>query len=348
MTAAGLPGSAPGVPRPGLSPLVAAAARSLLADGFRIVAFVLGAMLLSGVTLTAGAIGLAEVGGGLHSLLGPAHDSPAYPARVLSLVPIQAIEHVILVTVVVAYLGIRMPARMLAVSTVSEPSIRRGVAVVGAVLLVVLTWFVLPMRLTPILAVGVTLLPAAFAVAALRGPRRPPIAKGVRRYLLLTALFLVGSIATLGFVLTAPATGSDLSAFGEPASAAGLHADPEWTWRYVLFGQGGRIEGRTNRPRLSAADLARIASLRTEVRAAEVRDGELLLGELLVTSGTAAVPDEWDEPEWSMPAPKAPRLVGIFTIATLTDGREVILDPEPTVEVTPEWDGRLFGYWLGG
>ena len=348
MTPAGLQAVAPVVPRPGLSPLVAAAARSVLVDGFRIVAFVFGAMVLSGVALTVGFIGLTAIGGGMGSAVGLPYDAPAYAARTLSLVPLQAIEQVILVWVVVAYPGIRMPARMVAVSTVPEPTIRRGVALVGALLLVGLTWFVLPMRLTPILAVGVTMLPLVFAVAVLRGPRRPPIAKGVRRYLLLVIVLLVGSLGTLGFVLSAPATGSNLSTFGQPATAAGLHLDPEWTWRQLLVGQGRTIEGRTFLPELSADDRARIATVRTEVRAADVRDDRLVLGELLAASTPLVLTDGWDEPEWSMPAPKSPRLVGIFTIATLIDGREVVLDPEPTVKLTPEWDGRLFRYWLGG
>lgn len=139
-----------------------------------------------------------------------------------------------------------------------------------------------------------------------------------------------------------------MSSFGEPATAAGIHIDPEWTWRQFLVGQGRHIEGRTFTPDFSTGDRARIASLRTEVRAAEVRDGQLILGDLLATSGPVALTDGWAEPEWSMPAPRSPRLIGIFTIATLTDGREVVLDPEPTVEVTPAWDGRLFRYWLGG
>jgi hypothetical protein len=336
------------VPSPGLSPLVGAAGRCLLLDGFRIVAFIVGAMLLSTMTIVVGFIGLTVVGGGLGSLDGMSYDATAFVPGTLSLVPFQAFEHVVLVGVVVAYVGIRMPARMVAVSTVPERTIRRGVAFVGAVLLVALTWFGLPMRLTPVLAVGVTLLPLVFAVAVLRGPRRPPIAKGVRRYLLLAAVLLTVSLTEVGVVLAAPASGPDLSAFGPPASAAGIHLDPEWAWDQYLVGQGRTIVGTTFMPELSADDRARIASIRTEVRAAEARDDQLLLGELLASSAPLVLGDGLAEPVWSMPAPKAPRLVAIFTIATLRDGREVVLDPEPTVKVTPEWDGRLFRYWLGG
>lgn len=203
VSSADLPITVPG-PRPGLSPLLAAAARSLVVDGFRIVVFLVGAALLSSVVVTAGFLGLTAIDGGMGWLAALPFESPAYAARELLLVPLQAALYVVMVSVVVGYLGIRMPARMVAGSTVPEPTIRRGVALVGAILLAGLTWVVLPMRLTPVLAVGVTLLPVVFAVAALRGPRRPPIAKGVRRYLLLGTVMLVGSVAGLGFVLSRP------------------------------------------------------------------------------------------------------------------------------------------------
>lgn len=345
MTAAEVSAVAPGVPRPGLGPLVAAAVSSVLADGFRIVAFILGAMVLSALIAGLGASGLVEAAGGLDAFGGVAGRSPAYAARMLVLTPIIDLLYALTIGAVVAYVGMQMPPRMTAVSTVPERTIRRGVALVGAVLLAGLTWFVLPMHLSPMLAIGVTLLPLVFALAALRGPRRPPIARDIRRFLVLTLVLVVGSTALLGIALTSPTTASDLSAFGEPASAAGLHPDTEWHIRQAMHGRDGMVEGWTSLPDLPPDELARITAVRTLVLAAEVRDGRLLLGDALADSGAGGAAGIG--PEWAMPAPKTPRLVAIFTVATLADGRQVILDPQPTVDVTPAWDGRLFDYWFG-
>lgn len=331
--------------RPGLAPLVAAAGRGLLVDGFRALAFVIGAVLVAGVIVSVPLIGLSAVDAD-GAWTGAFRRSPGTAARELSLVSLHALEHVLLAAAIIAYLGVRIPMRQIAASTVPAPAIRRGTALVGGLALAGLCWFALPMQLTPVLAIGVSLLPLVFVVAVLRVPHHPMRVPGRRAFLLLTAAVLVRTVAAAAFVLSAPAVDTDLSAFGEPGAAVGLDLDSERTVTQLITGRGTSLAGWTDIEELPAAERERIASVRTEVRAAEVLDGRLLIGDRLASSAPARLTGRIDDLAWVMPAPTSPRLLAIFTIATLSNGRTVILDPGPTVELSPEWDGPLFRYWL--
>src|SRR5207245_5616268 len=77
-----------------------------------------------------------------------------------------------------AYLGWILPARVSGPAVRSVRGVRRPVAVLGLMVGSAIVWFLVPVAMDPVLAVGVPLGPVAFALAALRAPERPTFRVG--------------------------------------------------------------------------------------------------------------------------------------------------------------------------
>jgi hypothetical protein len=324
-------------PRPGLGPVVRAAAWSVVVDTFRIAVFLLGAQLLGSIAAALAFLAIDQGGGPLN-----APGRATYAWIEMLLVPWASLFPVAEVLVVAAYLGLRLPARITAASTYDERVIRRGVAVTGAVV----PWLVLPLSLDVVLAIGYTLVPVAFAVAALRGPRQPPIARGWRPYLALSGGVAVVGVAIMTLWLNAPAVRSDASAVGLPSSVLGLPAGAVGA-RHWPAGPGGTADRATTIRGLWEGTAGLPMSVQVEVWPAEIADGAVRLGAspLLVVAGTGR--DRLVEVDWTMPAPRTQRLVATFAIGITPDGRRIVLDEEPEIGPTPAWHGTLTGWWLG-
>jgi hypothetical protein len=322
--------------------VIVAIGRGLVVDGFRVVAFVVGAKLLGGIVAIVAAFWL--FGQGLGGSLG---DPMAFATMAAALNPLASVVPVAEVTAVIVYLGIRLPARAARASTIPEAIVRRWVAAIGGALVWAASWLVLPMSLDPVLAVGYTLAPVAFAMAALRGPATPPILKGWRPYVLLAAAYGTGVAVMLLPLYWVPSAPPVLAAVGEPAAsqAIGERIVDVYHWT---------IGPSTSDSRLTTLDLdwpigeVPFSSIQVEVWPMVVHDGVPEAASPPLTVIPAAELGHRVRVAWPMPAPRDRRLVLTAAVGVLPDGRRLILDPEPDIDLTPAWHGTLLGWWFGG
>jgi hypothetical protein len=299
------------------------------------------------------------LGIGTALILGPGGDLQDFPDQsalgyYTSLAtPWASLLAVACVILAAAYVGSVLPSRIEASSAYGLRSIRRSVAAVGLVVGSIVGWCILPLSLDAVLAVGYTLAPAAFAIAALRAPARPAFRPGRRAFIILAVAWGIGLAALLVALVNAPirTLTMDLSAAGTLPESVGLEPDDVEVDHWPI--DAGSLD--TSIERLTTIDIlgpegtiaAGLSGIQVEVWPAIVQDGVLRLGAEPLTVEPAQEPDPQSiELLWSMPQPRTQQLVATVVIGILRDGRRVILG-EPAVGPTPPWRGTIAGWWLG-
>jgi hypothetical protein len=327
--------------------------RGVIVEGGRVSLFVLAAGVLAALAIVAAVLVLSGPGD-LPGGLDPTSITYYYATRVA---PWGSLGPVAVVIAFCAYLGWVMPARIARSTVRSVPGVRRLVAAVGMGVGSVLVWFVLPLSLDPILAIGYPLAPLAFGVAALRAPTQPRFRPRVRGLIALAAAFVMFTAAQFGMlfiVLGGHNLTADFSAIGEQPEAVGLHVGFVEVHNWPV----GSGNGATSIGRLTTVDIlsdqpddvrALFPSLQVEVWPVAAQDGILRAG-----PAPLAIVAQPIQPgngiAWSMPYPRTSVVVVTFVVGITPDGRRVVLPDEfgeLDIGPTPPWPGSIAGYWFG-
>ncbi|OGO54279.1 MAG: hypothetical protein A2V85_17430 [Chloroflexi bacterium RBG_16_72_14] len=280
-------------------------------------------------------------------------DQSALGYYTLQATPWASLLAVACVILAAAYVGSVLPARIEESSAYAGSGIRRSIAVIGLVVGSIVGWVVLPLSLDAVLAVGYTLAPVVFAIAALRAPARPAFRPSRRAFIVLTAAWGIGVAALLVALVNAPirTLTMDLSAASTLPESVGLEPDDVEVDHWPI--DAGSLD--TSIERLTTIDIpdpgrtiaADLSSVQVEVWPAIVQDGVLRLGAEPLIVEPAQEPDPQSiDLEWSMPQPRTQQLVATLVIGITPDGRRVILG-EPAVGPTPPWQGTVAAWWLG-
>ena len=243
-----------------------------------------------------------------------------------------------------AYLGWVLPARVAGPAVRSVLGVRRAVALLGLAVGSVIVWFLVPVAMDPVLAVGLPLGPVAFALAALRAPERPTFRVGfVPAVIGAAVLFVPMTLLALATTTDSSSSGwfADTSPIGD-APAATNTVGVDWTVPY-----GGPGEVTVDAGEAANAVAARFPTLRVEVWPARVLDGVVRFGAAPLVTVRAAT-----EPvttlRYSLPRLRDPMTTATFVVWIAPDGRRVILGENLDLARTPPWTGTLAEWWTGG
>jgi hypothetical protein len=331
----------------GVRPAVRAALWATVVATFRICAFVFGAWTLAtfvilGIALLVFVSGAIPAGAALPAWM---HSGVAGGVEVV-LAPIGSLTIGIGRLVVAAYVGAQVPVRTAEASAYPLDRIRRWVAGVGVLSLLVL--LLIPLEYDVILGVCTLLVPIAFGVAALRGPAQPRKAVGMRPYLALAGSFLLFPLISIGAVILLAPTSMDSAAIGEPMSAIGI--DPAVIDVEVVAGRSP--DGPVGRSFVvwdaGAPIPEKIATIHTEVWPATTRGSTVSFGPAPVLTTPSHPVVGLRSEYWTPPTPALPQLVGLVAIGITPDGRRIVLGDGPQVQVTPSWFGSAIGFFLRG
>jgi hypothetical protein len=267
----------------------------------------------------------------------------------LTLATAGSVIWVVQVGIVLAYVGMRLPWRVRTASTYPELRVRRSIAAIGAIAITLVTWLV-PTALDPVRAIGYVLLPFVFALAALRGPAQPPTAWGWRLYLVVAAVYAMLVAGWLLLVVTQPRVDADYSRIGLPPSSAGIVGD-DVEVSHLVPAAGDEPASSSVWVWADTEETGELpidaTSVEVEAWPAEVRNETLVVGEGPLVTRRINV-DRRPSVRWWLPAPRDRELVVVTVVATLPDGRRVMLDAAPAVEATPMRHGSLASWWFGG
>ena len=306
--------------------------RALLIEGIRIWVFIALALSLA----TAFALPTASVF--LHTL-GRSTSSYLW-GPIASLAPVGAVVGGF------AYLGWILPVRIAGPAVRSVLGVRRAVALLGFAVGSVIIWFLVPIAMDPVLAVGLPLGPVAFALAALRAPERPTLRVGVIQALIGAAvLFVPMSVLALATSTDSSSGGwmADSSPIGDAPATTGVESASRIDWT-VPYGVPGVVV--VDATGAAAAVAARFPTLRVEVWPARVVDGVVQFGETpLVTQGAATEPVT--VLGYYLPRLRDRITTATFVVGIAPDGRRVILGENLDLARTPPWTGTLLEWWMG-
>jgi hypothetical protein len=245
-----------------------------------------------------------------------------------------------------AYLGWILPARVSGQAVRSVRGVRRTVAVLGLTVGSVLVWSLVSVAMDPVLAVGLPLGPVAFALAALRAPRRPTFRLGIVPALVGVAVLIIP------MTLIALATTTDSSSGGWAADTSSIGVEPaidsvESTLNVDWGFQGVEPDGVTvDGGPADAALAARLPTLYLEVWPARLLDGVVQFGSRpLITQAAPTAPVTTFQ--YSLPRLREPVTTATFVIGIAPDGRRVVLGTNLDLARTPPWTGTLLEWWTG-
>jgi hypothetical protein len=325
--------------------------RAVVVEGGKVSLFLLAAEVLATLAIVVAVLALGSPGnlpGGLDSTSMTYY----YATR---LTPWASVGPVALVITVSAYLGWVLPAQIARSTVRSVAAVRRPVAIVGMAVGSMLIWFVLPLSLDPVLAIGYPLAPLAFVVAALRALAKPQFRPRVRGLLALAAVFIIVTAAELVVVITpgGHTLDTDFSTIGERPEAVGLVSGSVAvsTWPVDSGSKATSIRRLTIFDVSDQPDDVRavLPNLQVEVWPVAMRDGVLRAGAApLSVVPTRAEPNS--HIDWSIPHPRTSVIVATFVVGITTDGRRVVLPnelDELDIGTTPPWRGTMASYWFG-
>jgi hypothetical protein len=247
-----------------------------------------------------------------------------------------------------AYLGWVLPARIAGPAVRSVRGVRRAVALLGLAVGSGVLWFLVPVAMDPVLAVGLPLGPVAFALAAFRAPERPTFRVGfVPAVIGAAVLFL--PMTLLALAATDPPLDNwmaDTSPIGDAPAAT----DVENTALGISWsGPDGRgwAEVTVDAGNAAATVATRLPTLRVEIWSARVVDGVVRFGSAPLVAQLAPT-----EPvttlDYSSPRLRDPVTTMTFVVGIAPDGRRVVLDEKLDLTRTPPWTGTLAEWWTGG
>lgn len=250
-----------------------------------------------------------------------------------------------------AYLGWILPARFAGPAVRSVRGVRRAVALVGLAVGSGVLWFLVPVAMDPVLAVGLPLGPVAFALTALRAPERPTVRVGF------VPAVIGAAILFLPMTLLALATPTDPSLdawMADPSPIGDMPAATDVentalgiTWSFSWSVYRGPAEVTVNAGDSAATVAARLPTLRVEIWSARVVDGVVRFGSApLVAQGARTEPIT--TLHYTLPALRDPLTTMAFVVGIAPDGRRVILDEKLDLTRTPPWTGTLAEWWTGG
>jgi len=250
-----------------------------------------------------------------------------------------------------AYLGWILPARFAGPAVRSVRGVRRAVALVGLAVGSGVLWFLVPVAMDPVLAVGLPLGPVAFALTALRAPERPTVRVGF------VPAVIGAAILFLPMTLLALATPTDpildawmvyTSPIGDmPAATDVENTALGITWSFSWSVSRGPAEVTVDAGDSAATVAARLPTLRVEVWPARVVDGVVRFGSApLIAQGAPTEPIT--TLHYTLPALRDPLTTMAFVVGIAPDGRRVILDEKLDLTRTPPWTGTLAEWWTGG
>ncbi|MEA2620819.1 MAG: hypothetical protein QOC97_1592 [Chloroflexota bacterium] len=245
-----------------------------------------------------------------------------------------------------AYLGWILPARVAGPAVRSVRGVRRPVAVLGLTVGSVLVWSVVSVAMDPVLAVGLPLGPVAFALAALRAPRRPTSRVGIGPALVGAAvLFIPMTLIALATTTESPWGGwtADTSRIGVESAIDSVESTINVDWGFQGVEPGGVTVGIGA---AGAALAARLPTLQLEIWPAQVLDGVVRFRSGPLVTQTAAT-----EPvttfQYSLPRLRDPVTTATFVVGIAPDGRRVVLGTNLDLARTPPWTGTLLEWWTG-
>jgi hypothetical protein len=245
-----------------------------------------------------------------------------------------------------AYLGWILPARVAGPAVRSVRGVRRPVAVLGLTVGSVLVWSVVSVAMDPVLAVGLPLGPVAFALAALRAPRRPTSRVGIGPALVGAAvLFIPMTLIALATTTESPWGGwtADTSPIGVEPAIDSVESTINVDWGFQGVEPGGVTVGIGA---AGAALAARLPTLQLEIWPAQVLDGVIRFRSGPLVTQTAAT-----EPvttfQYSLPRLRDPVTTATFVVGIAPDGRRVVLGTNLDLARTPPWTGTLLEWWTG-
>lgn len=247
-----------------------------------------------------------------------------------------------------AYLGWVLPARVAGPAVRSVLGVRRAVALLGLAVGSVIVWFLVPVAMDPVLAVGLPLGPVAFALAAVRAPERPTFRVGfVPAVIGAAVLFVPMTLLALATTTDSSSGGwmADTSPIGDAPAATDVESTVgvgvDWTVPY-----GGPGEVTVDAGEAANAVAARFPTLRVEVWPARVLDGVVRFGAAPLVTVRAAT-----EPvttlRYSLPRLRDPMTTATFVVWIDPDRRRVILGENLDLARTPPWTGTLVEWWTG-
>ena len=254
-----------------------------------------------------------------------------------------------------AWLGWALPWRVARSAKRSVRGVRRAVGIAGFAVGSLAVWAVVPVKMDPILALGLPLGPFAFLAAsqhAAEGPFMfPPTT--LRQRLGLAAVVTL-AVAVVGLLTITPngESGSweaDSSRIGGPADGQLLEAVQMSSWSastdvgQVGFNVGFADEG-------TAASMASLyPTLSAEAWPAEVRDGMLVFGPAPIATSNALTPADGTDASLTIDLPmyRTPINVSSFLVAVRADGSRVLLIGPDGLIPSPPWHGTLLDWWFG-
>jgi hypothetical protein len=245
-----------------------------------------------------------------------------------------------------AYLGWILPARVAGPAVRSVRGVRRPVAVLGLAVGSILVWSLVSVAMDPVLAVGLPLGPVAFALTALRAPRRPTFRLGVVPALVGAAvLFIPMTLIALATTTDSSSSGwtADTSLIGAEPAIGSVEGTLNLDWGFPGVEPGGVT---VDSGPAGAALAARLPTLQLEIWPAQVLDGVVHFGSRpLVTYAPQTEPGTTFQ--YSLPHLRDPVTTATFVIGIAADGRRVVLGSNLDLSRTPPWTGTLLEWWTG-
>jgi hypothetical protein len=245
-----------------------------------------------------------------------------------------------------AYLGWILPSRIAGPAVRSVLGVRRAVALLGLAVGSVIVWFLVPVAMDPVLAVGLPLGPVAFALAALRAPERPTFRVGfVPAVIGAVVLFVPMTLLALATTTDSSSGGwmADTSPIGAAPAATDIESTVSVDWAGT-YGETGEVTVDTGQA--ASAVAVRLPTLRLEVWPARVAGGTMLFGSApLVTQGAVTKPVT--SLRYALPRLRNPVTTTTFVIGIAPDGRRVVLGANLDLTRTPPWTGTLVEWWTG-
>jgi HAAS len=246
-----------------------------------------------------------------------------------------------------AYLGWILPARIAVPAVRSVRGVRRPVAWLGSLVGSIIVWLLVPLAMDPVLAVGLPLAPAAFALAALRAPDHPTVRAGFGPAAVLAVILVIPmTIVALATTTSSEHGGwmADMSPIGAaPAATDVANTDVRATWS--ALGNGYEHLSIALGPAAPVL-IARYPVLRIEVWSAVDMDGVIRFGSAPLLARQAPTEASVDV-SWSMPRPRDRITTATFVVGIARDGGRTILAEDLGLDPTPPWTGTVAEWWLG-
>jgi hypothetical protein len=249
-----------------------------------------------------------------------------------------------------AYLGWILPARFAGPAVRSVRGVRRAVALVGIAVGSALLWFLVPVAMDPVLAVGLPLGPVAFALAALRAPERPTVRVGFRPAVIGAAILFL-PMTLLALAATDPPLDNwmaDFSVIGDAPAATDIENTAlaiSWSRPYGVP-YGGQAAVVVNAGDAAATVAARLPTIRVEVWPARLVDGAVQFGSAPLVASAAPM-EPYTTLDYAPPRLRDSLTTMAFVVGIAPDGRRVVLGTDLDLARTPSWTGTLAEWWAG-